>query len=67
MAEHKNELIEGFTKRYHICKLVYFERYSDPQSAISREKQLKKWKRKKKNELIEQKNPNWYDLSYSFI
>ena len=67
MAEHKNEVADSFTKRYHIHKLVYFERYSNPQAAISREKQLKGWKRIKKNKLIEEKNPSWYDLSHSFI
>ena len=65
VAEHKNEIADGFTKRYHIHKLVYFERYSDPQQAIQREKQLKGWTRKKKNVLIEEKNPNWYDISHS--
>ena len=57
--EHKQELIEGFTKRYHIHKLVYFEEYSDINEAIAREKQLKKWTRSKKNHLIETKNPYW--------
>ena len=57
--EHKSEQIEGFTKRYHIHKLVYFEEYSDINEAIAREKQLKKWTRSKKNHLIETKNPYW--------
>ena len=61
--EHKNKLIEGFTKRYNITKLVYVEETSDVYSAISREKQLKGWTRKKKNELIESINPEWKDLS----
>ena len=61
--EHKTKMIEGFTKRYNITKLVYVEETSDVYSAISREKQLKGWTRKKKNELIETINPNWKDLS----
>ena len=60
--EHKNKLIEGFTKRYNITKLVYLEETSDVYAAISREKQLKGWTRKRKNELIETINPNWKDL-----
>lgn len=59
LYEHKSEQIEGFTKRYHIHKLVYFEEYSDINEAIAREKQLKKWTRSKKNHLIETKNPYW--------
>ena len=65
--EHKTELIDGFTKRYHIHKLVYYEEYSDPYSAIKREKQLKGWNRERKNNLIETKNPDWkdwFDLLY---
>ena len=53
--EHKQEQIDGFTKKYHITKLVYFEHFSDPYTAISREKQLKRWTRVKKNALIESK------------
>ena len=63
LYEHKKEQIEGFTKKYHVHKLVYFEAYSDPQIAIKREKQLKRWIRKKKIELIEAQNPDWKDLS----
>ena len=65
--EHKTELIDGFTKRYHIHKLVYYEEYSDPYSAIKRENQLKGWNRERKNNLIETKNPDWndwFDLLY---
>ena len=61
--EHKNKLIEGFTKKYNICKLVYFESTTDIQSAIEREKQIKGWIRKRKNQLIESINPDWKDLS----
>ena len=61
--EHKNHLIQGFTKRYQITKLVYFEETSDITVAILREKQIKGWKRKKKVALIESINPDWQDLS----
>ena len=60
--EHNLELIEGFTKRYHVHKLVYFEEYSEIKDAIAREKKLKKWIRSKKNSLVETKNPEWRDL-----
>ncbi len=61
--EHKNEFVEGFTKKYHVHKLVYYEEYSDVRDAIQREKQLKKWNRMKKDNLIQQLNPEWKDLS----
>ena len=60
--EHKNELIDGFTKQYHIHKLVYFEDCHDINAAIEREKQLKKWTRSKKNALIERSNPGWNEI-----
>lgn len=60
--EHKNELIDGFTKRYHIKNLVYYEQTTDINEAILREKRLKKWNRAWKIELIEKLNPNWEDL-----
>ena len=60
--EHKRDLIPGFTTRYGIHRLVYFEIHEDVRSAITREKQLKKWNRKWKLELIEESNPTWYDL-----
>ena len=56
--EHKSERVEGFTKRYHIHKLVYYEVFHDPLKAIEREKQLKGWRREKKNNLICKKIPN---------
>ncbi|WP_409375458.1 GIY-YIG nuclease family protein, partial [Candidatus Sordicultor fermentans] len=59
---HKNELIEGFTKTYHLHSLVYYEVYEDAYSAITREKQLKKWRRDWKINLIEKMNPEWRDL-----
>jgi putative endonuclease len=65
--QHKNDLTEGFTKQYQVHRLVYLEETSDVESAILREKQLKKWKRQWKLELIESKNPNWQDLYYGLI
>jgi putative endonuclease len=61
--EHKNKLIEGFTKKYNINKLVHFELFDNPGDAIKREKQIKGWLRKKKIDLIESMNPEWKDLS----
>ena len=61
--EHKQELIEGFTKRYHVHKLVYYEVTSDVRAAIEREKMLKGWLRARKNALVESMNPEWRDLS----
>ena len=63
LYEHRNGLADGFTKKYTVHKLVYFEQTSDVYSALSREKQLKNWSRSKKNTLIEQQNPTWRDLS----
>jgi putative endonuclease len=63
--EHRNNLIDGFTKKYFVHKLVYFEETPDINSAIKREKQLKKWNRKWKIELIERSNPNWDDLYFN--
>ena len=65
--EHKNNIIEGFTKRYALHKLVYFEIFDDEISAISYEKYLKKCYRKTKVKLIEQKNPLWNDLYDNLI
>ena len=61
--EHKNKLLDGFTKRYNLNKLVYFEQFSDIGLAINREKELKKWRREKKNKLVESINLQWKDLS----
>jgi putative endonuclease len=61
--EHKNKLIEGFTKRYNIDTLVYYEHTTDVFDAITREKEIKKWRREKKNKLVESMNPEWKDLS----
>ena len=65
--EHKNKLINGFTNKYNITKLVHFEITEDVNSAIAREKQIKGWLRKKKIALIEKCNPNWKDLSGDLI
>jgi putative endonuclease len=61
---HKKELLDGFTKKYNVKRLVYYEVYQDIKDAILREKRLKKWKREWKIKLIEEKNPNWEDLYY---
>ncbi len=60
--EHKNDMVEGFTKRYSVHQLVWYELHENMESAIEREKRLKEWKRKWKLELIESNNPNWLDL-----
>ena len=62
--EHKNNIIDGFTKKYNIHKLVYYEISDDIESAIRREKQLKKWNIKWKMNLIEKNNPEWKDLYF---
>lgn len=61
--QHKNHLIPGFTNKYNIERLLYVETFSDPVSAIAREKQIKKWRRGKKLTLIDSQNPDWQDLS----
>lgn len=61
--EHKNKLADGFSKKYNLGMLVWYEEYCDIYSAIRREKQLKKWNRNYKLELIERDNPEWNDLS----
>ncbi len=63
MYEHKNKLVEGFTKKYNLKKLVYFEATDDVKSAITREKQLKNWHRDWKINLINEQNPDWKDLN----
>jgi putative endonuclease len=60
--EHRIKLNIGFTSKYNIYKLVYFETYEDAFTAIHREKQIKKWRREKKDQLINTKNPDWIDL-----
>jgi putative endonuclease len=61
--EHRQKLIPGFTEKYNVNKLVYYEETSDVISAISREKELKKWRREKKNALVNSVNPEWKDLN----
>lgn len=64
--EHKTGVNDGFTKKYNVHKLVYIERYREATTAINREKQLKGWRRDKKEALINSKNPQWLDLSENF-
>jgi putative endonuclease len=64
--EHKNGLIDGFSKKYNVKMLVYYESTNDIQSAISREKCIKKWNRNWKIKMIEASNPSWKDLSLDF-
>jgi putative endonuclease len=63
VEEHKNGKVEGFTKKYSCNKLLYYEHYGDVRLAISREKEIKKWRREKKEMLIKSLNKNWSDLS----
>lgn len=63
LYEHKNKIIQGFTQKYNLNKLVYFEETNDINAAITREKEIKKWRREKKDKLVNQLNPNWIDLS----
>ncbi len=65
--EHKKRAVEGFTKKYDVKKLVYFESTSDINSALVREKQMKKWRRQWKINLIEKNNPDWVDLSEALL
>jgi putative endonuclease len=60
--QHGQDLVEGFTKKYRVKKLVYYEVHDNAESAITREKQIKKWRRKWKLRLIEEKNPQWKNL-----
>jgi putative endonuclease len=60
--EHKTKAVPGFTSRYSIDRLVWFECYDDPVNAIAQEKKLKKWRREWKVQLIEKQNPEWFDL-----
>jgi putative endonuclease len=61
--EHKNKIIPGFTEKYNVNKLVYFEETHDINAAIAREKEIKKWRREKKNDLVVAINPMWKDLT----
>ncbi len=62
MYEHKNDVNDGFAKRYHVHKLVYLEETNEIYSALEREKQIKSWSRKRKNALIESLNPSWEEI-----
>ena len=61
--EHQNSEVKGFTKTYKVDRLVYYEHFDDPRDAIGREKEIKGWRRNKKNALVETLNPKWTDLS----
>ena len=63
LYEHKNKLVKGFTEKYNVNKLVYFEETQDVTAAIAREKEIKKWRRDKKNQLVNRMNPKWKDLA----
>jgi putative endonuclease len=63
LYEHKNKLTKGFTEKYNLNKLVYFEETRDVQSALAREKEIKKWRREKKDALVQSVNPEWRDIS----
>ena len=67
VSEHKNNLVGGFTQKYNVHNLVYYESYNDVYAAIAREKAMKKWKRAWKIELIEGSNPLWKDLSCDVV
>ena len=66
LYEHKNKLVKGFTEKYNVNKLVYFEKTQDVTAAIAREKEIKKWRREKKNQLVNRMNSNWKDLSFGW-
>ena len=61
--EHKNHVVKGFTARYKLDRLVYYEQFVDLISAITREKEIKAWRREKKNDLVRKLNPKWEDLA----
>ena len=65
IQEHKSGLIEGFTKKYNVHRLVYYEYFEDASAAIAREKELKGWKRERKNALVESVNPEWKEILLS--
>ena len=67
IKEHKSKSIVGFTKKYNLYQLVYFEEFENPEKAIAREKEIKGWRREKKVQLIKKYNPKWKDLSKSGV
>ena len=66
LVEHKSGFVNSFSKKYNVYNLVYYEKFTNIDEAISREKQLKNWNRAKKNRLIERENPNWDFLDITF-
>lgn len=70
LYEHKNKLVDGFTKKYNVNKLVYYEHGNDVHTVIAREKEIKKWRREKKNNLVMTlvmtMNPTWQDLNFEW-
>jgi len=62
ILEHKSKLIEGFTKKYNVTKLVYYEVFDNVKVCIEREKEIKGWRREKKNKLVEKVNPKWKEI-----
>ncbi len=67
VLQHRSGQTEGFTRRYHCDRLVHFERFAKPSDAIAREKQLKGWRRQKKEELVALQNPQWADLAVTVL
>ena len=67
LYEHKHKLVKGFTKTYNLDKLIYFEIFQNINDAIKREKNMKKWKRQWKIDLIEKENPKWNDLAIDWF
>ncbi len=67
LYEHKNKLNDGFTKKYNVNKLVYYEQMSNVEDTIKREKEIKKWRREKKDNLINTLNPEWKDLGTAIV
>jgi putative endonuclease len=65
--EHKEKFVKGFTEKYNVNKLVYYEQTPDINAALNREKEIKKWRREKKNRLVVNTNPLWRDLSEDFL
>jgi putative endonuclease len=63
VSQHQNSEIKGFTKRYKVDRLIYYERFNNPRDAIAREKEIKGWRREKKNALVGRTNPKWVDLT----
>jgi putative endonuclease len=67
MYEHKHKFVQGFTQKYNVDKLVYFEETRDVHAALEREKEIKKWRREKKNALVLKDNEEWRDLSEGWL